>query len=222
MNCKEAQHQLRTISPAHLAADTGLQTHLANCDECGAMGRDLELIRLLADAPVPPSSHGFADRALAHAWETAHGRPARVRRLPFAGAGLAACVALAGIFWFQQAPRDSAAPAAVTVVQVAPQAAHPVHIRLVSKEALPDATIKILWDKNLALEGYSTTNSLSWRSPLAAGVNQLTLPVLAGALSGEIVIEVSAKNARKTLRFRVEPRSLAHLGGRVEYSAYLI
>jgi hypothetical protein len=214
MNCKQAQHLLRTAGDAQIAADSGLQVHLASCEECGAMSRELKLIRLLATSPVPASSPGFADRALAQAWETAHPQPKPLRKPAYAWAGLAASVLLAGVLLLpDRTPRPAAPTVTQTVVQVVPQQAHPVHIRLVSKTALPDATIKIHWDKNLALEGYSTTSSLSWQNPLTAGVNQLTLPlVMTGGVGGEVVIEVTSGNAKKQMRFRVEPQPSAVAG----------
>ena len=231
MNCKQAQHLLKTAGHAQIAADTALQAHLAGCDECGAMGKELELIRLLANAPVPASSHGFADRALARAWETAHPQSVQpLRKQPYTWAGIAASVVMAGVLMWQYGPQKTDVPpsggtlasgpvssgnpasetASETVVQVAPQVTQPVHVRLVSKEALPDATITILWDDNLALAGYSTGTSLSWQSSLTAGVNELTLPVMMkSGVSGEIVIEVTAGNAQKQMRFRVKRQSPA-------------
>ena len=214
MNCKQAQHLLRTAGDAQIAADSGLQAHLADCEECGAMSKELELIRLLATSPVPASSPGFADRALAQAWETAHPQPKPLHKPTYAWAGLAASVLLAGVLLLPDRDQRPAAPTdAETVVQVVPQQTHPVHIRLVSKTALPDATIKIRWDKNLALDGYSATSSLSWQNPITAGVNQLTLPlVMTGAASGEVVIEVTSGNATKQMRFRIEPQAPAVAG----------
>lgn len=229
MNCKQAQHLLRTAGDAQIAADSGLQAHLASCAECGDMGRELKLIRLLAASPVPASSPGFADRALARAWETAHPQPKPLRKPAYAWAGLAASVLLAGILVLpDRTQRPAAPPATETVVQVVPQQAHPVHIRLVSKTALPDATIEIQWDKNLAIEGYSTS-SLSWQSSLTAGVNQLTLPVVVmGGASGEVRIEVTSGNATKRMRFRVEAQAPAVAGlprtsrSRAEYPVQMI
>lgn len=214
MNCKQAQHLLHTAGDAQIAADSGLQAHLASCDECGDMGRELELVRLLAASPVPASSPGFADRALALAWETAHPQPKPLRKPAYAWAGLAASVLMAGVLLLpDRLQRPAAPPVTDRVVQVVPQQAHPVHIRLVSKMALPDATIKIRWDKDLALEGYSTTSSLSWHNPLAAGVNQLTLPlVMTGGAGGEVLIEVTSGGATKQMRFRVEPQAPAVAG----------
>lgn len=229
MNCKQAQHLLRTASDAQIAADTGLQAHLASCEECGAMSKELELIRRLANSPVPASSKGFADRAMAQAWETAHPQSKPLSKPAFAWAGLAASVLLAGVLLLPDRGHQPTAPSeTATVVQVAPQQAHPVHIRLVSKTALPDATINIHWDKDLALEGYSTTSSLSWQSPLVAGVNELTLPmVVTGSAGGEVVIEVTSGNAKKLMRFRIEPKApalanVSTLPGRAEYPALTI
>jgi hypothetical protein len=86
---------------------------------------------------------------------------------------------------------------------------------LVSKEALPDAIITVQLEGDVALTGYPGTQTLRWQTAIAAGNNQMALPIsLKGnnALGGVISIEVRSGDASKTLHFKVQPgTSLAML-----------
>lgn len=219
MHCNEVIQRLNaTPANADPVADEALREHIGDCAQCRDYWEELKLTRQLAAIPVPPPSEGFADRALARAWETAHGQ--QVHEQPatrrYAWAGLAASVLVAVVLLTQWVgPRDSAiSPAGETVVHVAPEATRPVHVRLVSREALPNATITVRLDGNVALTGYPGTQTLSWQAPIVAGTNQMSLPVaLTGRNSGSIVIEVSSGGARKQMRLSIEPSLAAAASG---------
>lgn len=220
MHCNEVRQRLKSAQAnAEIVTDETLRAHLAGCGECRDYAEDLRLTRLLAAMPVPPASEGFADRALAQAWETAHGQSSSRRPRPtrqFAWAGLAASVLVAAVLVTQWlAPRDvTLPPTGNTVVHVAPDATRPVHVRLVSKEALPNATITVRLDGDVALTGYPGTQTLSWQAAIAAGTNEMSLPVaLTGGSNGSIVIEVRSGNASKQMHLSVQPATAASASG---------
>ena len=219
MHCDEVRQRLKaTPANADPVADEALREHIGDCAQCRGYVEELKLTRQLAAIPVPPPSEGFADRVLARAWETAHGQPVHARSAPrrFAWAGLAASVLVAVVLVTQWlGPRDTATlPARETVVHVDPETTRPLHVRLVSREALPDATITVRLDGDVALTGYPGTQTLSWQAPIVAGTNQMSLPVtLTGRASGSIVIEVSSGGARKQMRVSIEPALAASASG---------
>lgn len=219
MNCSEVKQRLENAASidAETSADAALQSHLLGCESCRSYAEELNLSRLLADIPVPPMSSGFADRALAHAWEHAEAEPPRkttgIRH--YAWASLAASVLLVGVFvtqWMTPG-KPPHLPSSPTVVQAVPKATHPVEVRLVSKEALPNATITVTLDDAVALTGYPGKRTLSWQTAIAAGSNQMSLPVaLKGNKRGTVTIQVRSADASKEMRFTVEPKhSLATL-----------
>ncbi len=222
MNCSEVRQWLNA-APASAEPNEALREHLAGCTECRDYWENLPLTRQLAAIPVPPPSEGFADRALARAWDTshgksAHGQPAQQRPATrrYAWAGLAASVLVAVVMVSQWlGPRETAVPpTGETVVQIAPETTRPVHVRLVSKEALPNATITVRLDGDVALTGYPGMQTLSWQAPIVAGTNQMALPVaLTGGSHGSIVIEVSSGGASKQMRLSIEPRLAASASG---------
>lgn len=206
MNCKEAQQRISNTSTAQdRKADSALQAHIAECDQCRDFAKELELTQVLASIPVPPSSEGFADRALAQAWDSAHKTDsAAVSYRP--KVAMAASVLLASFLVYQTYGPEETTIMEPTVVQVTPNVTHPVHVRLVSQKALPNATISIHWDDKVALNGYPGTTTLTWQTSIMAGANEMALPVIMkSGLRGEIEIKVTSGNAQKSMRFTVEP-----------------
>jgi len=206
---KQQLDQQHTDAQGNLNSE--LLAHLQGCPDCQAYREELALIRLVASQPAPPLSAGFADRALARAWKTAEQQQQASRTKPYTWGAIAASLVLVAVFGTQTLQMGTTpSPAEASVVQVLPAQHQPLEIRLVSKEALPDAHIHVHWDKDVALTGYPDTDTLSWQVPIAAGINQISLPVtLRGAHSGSMVIEVRSGDASKQLRITLEPAQLA-------------
>lgn len=212
MNCADVKHRLEhQRSSEELAADTALRAHLKDCASCRDYAEELRLTRLLRAMPVPPASEGFADRALARAWETAQPQSAP-SPAKFAWAGVAASALLAAVLFTQvfkpmsDNPSELDASPGFQVVYVEPQTVKPVTVRLVSKEAMPEATVTIRLDDKVRLAGYPEQDTLSWQTAIPAGSNDISLPVeLLGSESGSIQIEIQSGQARKTMTLSVTP-----------------
>jgi len=213
MNCNDAKSRLNANNTGDLAADPALRDHLRSCAQCRDYAEELRLTRLLGSMPVPPISDGFADRALTRAWDTAHNQSAKAKSpMGYAWVGLAASVLMAVVLVSRfpgQQHEGGALPEVqpnIATVQMVPHSIKPVTVRLVSKEALPDATITIHLDGDVALAGYPGSDTLSWQTSISAGSNQMSLPVeLKGEDSGTIVIEIQSGNARKQMQVSVQP-----------------
>lgn len=218
MHCSNVKQRLQqATTSAAITADSELMAHLETCEPCRDYAQELRLTRLLASASVPAMREGFADQALARAWELGqHQQAARpIRR--YAVVGMAASLLL-GVLLVSQWSNISTPvvqPTTMAQVEVAPAMTRDVQVRLVSKEALPDATITIQLEGDVALTGYPGQQTLKWQTAIAAGNNQMSLPVsLKGnnAHGGVITIEVHSGDASKALQFIVQPgTSLAAL-----------
>lgn len=196
------------------APGTELNAHLAGCDSCRAYAQDVQLDALLRRMPVPPMSENFRQRALDKAWAVTHPQEASKPSNTGWWVASAASVVLAASILFSAPWRDapqSLAPA-MQVVQVMPQEVRQVELLMVSGTALPNATITISMDANVALAGYPNTQRLSWQVAINQGNNQLTLPVQVHSGSGgEIVVEVESDGAHKQMRFAVATGSQENL-----------
>lgn len=241
MHCSNAQQRLNqalasAASNQEPILDSALQAHLQTCESCREHYRnsvqELELNRLLANDQIPPMRSGFADQALARAWELGQHQPAAesVNRPYFAWAGMAASLLLGVLLmsqWLindpsdvssatpvasQEAPLEAVTPATIAKVEMAPATTRNIQVRLVSKEALPDATISIHVEGNVALTGYPENQPLRWHTAIAAGTNQMALPIslkagTGASVGGTVVIEVHSGDASKAMRFKVEPEA---------------
>lgn len=214
MNCADAKARLEAAQPNELARDQQLLAHLQGCEQCRDFAEELRLSRLLRTLPVAPASEGFADRALARAWATSH--PARAKSSPpYGWIGMAASVLLAVVILFTQFDDSPPQPGGLAdalplmqVVQVEPNEVRPVTLRLVSKDALPEATVTIHLN-GVALDGYPNQDTLTWQTAISAGSNHLSLPVeLLSREDGNILIEIKSGNAKKQMQLAVKARPL--------------
>lgn len=223
MHCSDVKQRLQqAMTSAAIKADNDLIAHLETCEPCRDYAQELRLTRLLANTPVPAMREGFADQALARAWELGQhqqaSKPIRTyAKASYAVMGMAASLLL-GVLLVSQWRNISTPvvqPAPLAQVEVAPAVTRNVQVRLVSKEALPDATITIQLEGDVALTGYPGQQTLKWQTAIVAGNNQMALPVsLKGnnAHGGVITIEVRSGDASKALQFNVQPgTSLASL-----------
>jgi hypothetical protein len=218
MHCSNVQQRLQQATTnAAITADSELMAHLKTCEPCNDYAQELRLTRLLANTPVPAMREGFADQALARAWDVGQHQQAEKPIRRYAVAGMAASLLLGVLLVSQWGTISTPVvqPATMAQVEVAPAATREVQVRLVSKEALPDAIITVQLEGDVALTGYPGTQTLRWQTAIAAGNNQMALPIsLKGnnALGGVISIEVRSGDASKTLHFKVQPgTSLAML-----------
>lgn len=215
MNCADVKQRLnQQPSTEDLAADTELREHLKECADCRDYAEERHLTRLLRAMPVPPASEGFADRALARAWETAQPQSTPSPAKHYAWAGVAASALLAAVLFTQvynpmsERPSGMDSSPGFQVVHVEPRTVKPVNVRLVSKEAMPEATVTIRMDDKVRLSGYPEQDTLSWQTAIPAGSNEISLPVeLLGSESGSIEIEIRSGQARKTMTLSVTPGS---------------
>jgi hypothetical protein len=222
MHCSDVKQRLQqATTSATINADSELMAHLKTCEPCRDYAQELRLTRLMASTPVPVMREGFADQALARAWELGQHQQAskpirKYAKTSYAVMGMAASLLL-GVLLVSQWSNISTPvvqPATMAQVEVAPAATREVQVRLVSKEALPEATITVQLEGDVALTGYPG-QTLRWQTAIAAGNNQMALPIsLKGnnAHGGVITIEVRSGDASKALQFKVQPgTSLAML-----------
>ena len=218
MHCSNVKQRLQqATTSAAINADSELMAHLKTCEPCRDYAQELRLTRLLANTPVPAMREGFADQALARAWELGQHQQATRPIRRYAVVGMAASLLLGVLLVSQWSTISTPVvqPTTMAQVEVAPAITRDVQVRLVSKEALPDATITIQLEGDVALTGYPGQQTLKWQTAIVAGNNQMSLPVSlkgSNAHGGVITIEVRSGDASKALQFKVQPgTSLAAL-----------
>jgi hypothetical protein len=182
--------------------------HAGGCEDCRGAVASVHALRLASLVPVPAPRPGAWERArLAAARRPSSERPV-VSRFWLGmglGASIATAAAVALIALLPSSPvADRVATPTLTLALNQPQ---PVNISLNAPEALFDAEIHVVLSGAVDLGGYPGQRELQWRTDLDAGVNQLSLPVVAtGAEGGQLLVEVIHGGKRRTFLVDVQAR----------------
>lgn len=204
MNCDHMTDMISgvlagTLPPARLAE---CRRHLADCQACNDALHGAGALALLRDrlkardtAQAPP---GLFDRILAELEAAPKSRRSGQRfwlGSAFGGAIAASLFAAAlALGWITPAAN---APES-THFEVALGERRNMNLAIETDRPLQGATISILLAGNVELDGYGSRRELSWTSDLQAGVNKLSLPVVAlGRDGGQVIVRLSHPQSEK-------------------------
>ncbi len=154
-----------------------VQQHLKHCGPCHArFNEHAAVCAALQDwqAPLPPP--GFQDRVLRAARE-------RNRRWPVSqqliGLAMAASLVVGIGMGLMLAPAGTGQQDGLQTVAMAVGQAQNVNLAFESARELHDVTLTLSLPADVEVVGYPGQRTLSWRTHLKAGKNQLTLPLIA-------------------------------------------
>lgn len=212
MNCEHAVDLLTgAVDDATAAARRQAQEHVASCSDCRDAVVSVHALRLSSLAPVAkPQPDAFA-RAMSRAVGPAAAQ-SRPTRGPFwlgmgVGAALAASLAIAIVALLLVSPTaNENAGSGSPALELAVNQPQNVSISLTTAQALADAEIHVTLSGSIDLDGFAGQRELSWHTNLDAGINQLTLPIVAtGATGGQVLVEVA--HGGKTRQFVVDVKA---------------
>jgi len=180
-----------------------LQQHLSGCTECrNALTTEQEFRRLLASQEVPPSTPGFAARALHKASRQAMPSHRRGFIAGFGSAVAAVCVLWLGMAIYQPSGQGVVSTPAVKLALAAPQT-----VRLVfdAPADLPQATVSISLPEDTELSGYPGQRQLIWTTSLSKGQNLLALPLVSHRLAeGDLTATIRYGDKEKSFRLHLQ------------------
>lgn len=210
MRCEDVlTHLQRTDAGGELAKRAAAE-HLAGCTECRDAAHALAVLRADRAMPIRVPSDDSLHNAIALAVARgASPAPAPRRAGTFwLGAGFGAALA-ASIAWgvVMLRPTLPETPSAhVPQVTLAVNEQRDVNVALSSPSALDDAEIRVALSGEIGLRGFDDEREIRWTADLDAGVNQLTLPVIAlGAGGGQVLVEIQHGDKRRV--FLVDVRT---------------
>jgi anti-sigma factor RsiW len=183
--------------------------HATECEDCRGAVASVHALRLVSLAPMPPARPDAWERALSAATRRSASERPRANRFWLGmglGAAIATAAAIAVVALLPFTPvADPIATPTLTLALNQPQS---VNISLNTPEALLDAEIHVLLSGAVGLGGYPGQRELQWRTNLDAGINQLSLPVVAtGAEGGQVLVEVIHAGKRRTFLVDVQARA---------------
>ena len=194
MNCEIIARNLPAIVAGRLAAADleDCRRHIAACADCADALRGTEATSLLARHEPGPAPAGMLQTIVAELGR----QPARRTESAFwLGAGFggiaaASLVALAlSLGWIAMPPAGTPAAPEFYVTVGEPRA---MDLAIETDRDLAGADISVLLSGPVELDGYAGQRELSWKSDLKAGINRLSLPVLAlDTAGGRVVVRLS-------------------------------
>jgi Putative zinc-finger len=204
MNCEDTNDKLRERQAGTLAElpRRQLESHLHTCKDCQAIARSFDALQSLRGHTdiVPPS--GLLERV---AQQSRQAAPIAEPRSRFwagvgVGAALAASIMVAVITSgiLERQPELPAPPALAEAPQIALGEPRNIDIAIDLPRNLENATITVVLNGGIEIDGYAGLKELSWTTDLQAGVNKLTLPVVALDQSGgQLLVTVGHGNKQR-------------------------
>ena len=202
MSCDFDKERLRQLANGNVngAERERLLAHADRCDDCRAALRGAEALAELAarDTGRPPADlfRSILDKAM-----VAPPPAERIDRF-WAGVGFgASLVAIALIFGWSgnRQPAD-----AVPEFVVSLDEPRRMDLAFETDRVLEGAQITILLTGSVEIDGYGLRRELSWTEDLEAGVNRLSLPVLANGFDGgQVVVRLSHPESEQVFVVRL-------------------
>jgi hypothetical protein len=192
MTCNETGELLGRLADGSLddARRRLVLAHVERCDDCRAALRGAEALVEIGrrEVPAAPASLFGAVVENAVSQPSAAARDNRNNRF-WTGAGFGALAAslLAVALFFGFAGKPAPTPATPEFV-VSLDEPRNMNIAFETDRRLDGATITILLSGSVEIDGYGPQRELSWSDDLDAGVNRLSLPVIANGLGGGQII----------------------------------
>ncbi len=192
MSCDFDKGRIRLLAQGSLAGEQRERVllHVDDCEDCRAALRGARALAELAarETGTPPAGlfEAVVDKAVS--------QPARAPRdnrfWTGAGVGAIAASLLAVALFFGWT--DTRAPAgSVPEFVVTLEEPRQMNLAFETDRVLEGATITILLSGSVEIDGYGPRRELSWTENLEAGVNRLSLPVIAnGFEGGQIVVRL--------------------------------
>ena len=202
MKCEDIV-ELAQSGESGVMNETGRQfviEHVAQCADCQDAIRAVEATRWLRNQPIEPANHELFARAMGAAVQQQASDSSR-RSGFWVGAGVGGAVAAAffaavvalGLLGAPTTP--AAGPAEFFVSMTEPR---DLNIAIDVDSALPGATLSVSFFGGIELDGYASQRHLSWTADLHAGVNKLTLPIIAlDSSGGQVVVRLEHPDSQQ-------------------------
>lgn len=209
MNCTQIETLVKEVGIERLKdqAPVSAQQHIESCAHCREYLESMRYNALLKRLPNVAPSEGFADRALQQAWVARESRTteSKTPKAWMLATAASLIMAIGVVFTLPSQDTSTGIGSNVEVVEVAPREIRQVDLLMVSGQAIENAFITLQMDEHVSLAGYPDFSTVRWATSIAAGNNQLSLPVqLRGSDSGSIVVEVESGGARKQMLLNVD------------------
>jgi hypothetical protein len=183
MRCEDVENLLNEHAEAELTRleRQAAEAHVASCDSCGTAWLAARVLRQYRALPTPmPSPTLIAKLAVSRQ------PPAAMRRTSLwsaaIGGALAAGLVAITFDFYRSAPADSALT--VPSLTMSLHESRDVNVTIDSPEAFMEVDVRVVLAGGIEFEGLAGRRELKWKTDLEAGINRLTLPIVASDNTG--------------------------------------
>jgi ferric-dicitrate binding protein FerR (iron transport regulator) len=204
MRCEDIEDLLNEHADVALtpAQRREVDAHLAACDDCSTAWHAAGTLRRHGALPTPVPSAALIEKLAA----TRQPIGVKKRMSPWAaaiGGALAAGIALVA-FDYYRAGADDRAPA-VPSVTMSLNETRDVSVSIDSPQAFMDVEVRVLLAGGIEIEGLRGRRELKWKTDLEAGINRLTLPIVASDSSGgKILVAVGHGDTQRAFVVQID------------------
>ena len=194
MNCEIVTENMPGIVSGKLESKAlaDCKQHISQCPDCRDALHGAESLALLQDRDTGVAPDGLFNRITDELVKTRakrRGRQGFGLRTGFGGAIAASILGLALTLGWIGRTADQVPVAAEFIVALGEP--RNMDIAIETDRALAGANISILLSGGVELDGYGARRELSWTVDLEAGVNRLSLPILAvDSAGGQMVVRL--------------------------------
>lgn len=211
MNCDSLQDRIPDLAQQAVGGEEWKQcmAHVDGCPDCRAALRGAEALVRIRGRDVDGVDQAMFERVMD---AVTHERPRPGSRQRFlvgtlVGAAVAASIFGIAMYLGWSGVMRGTAPAEAEFV-VAVGEPRRMDLAFETDRDLPGATISIVLSGDVEIAGYGAQRELSWAEDLEAGVNRLTLPVLAsGAGGGRMVVRLDHPRSEQVLVVNLAARN---------------
>lgn len=202
MNCELTYERLVSMNSKSLAEfeRRQLSAHIQSCETCQHTARAVAGLQIIKEQEIHTPAEGLFERIMKNTVRPVKRASAGSRFWLGAGTGgaIAASIVLA-VMSFGLFTSSQPLPADIAEFRVLLNEPTEVNIAIDLERDLSGATIRIILTGDIALDGYGNRRELSWTADLQAGVNKLTLPIVAVSdKGGQLLVQVEHVSGQKT------------------------
>jgi hypothetical protein len=204
MRCEDIEDLLDEHADGALTASRQreVDAHLATCEDCNTAWRAAGVLRRHGALPTPVPSAALI--AIIAAMRQPMGVPKRRSRWAAAvGGALAAGIALGAFDYYRSHVDDPVR--AVPSLTMSLHETRDVSVTIDAPEAFMDVEVRVLLAGGIELEGFGGRRELKWKTDLEAGINRLTLPVVASDSSGgKLLVAVAVGDKQRAFVMEID------------------
>lgn len=201
MNCETVADRMTALASRALPPDevSACMNHITSCLDCSDALAGAQALAGLRGRNVAGPTAGLFEKTIRTATSADRGQNGLQRFWLGTGFGAAMAASLFAIAvtlgWFGP---PSAVESETPQFHIAMNESRRMDIAIETDRALPGAEISIVLAGNVELEGYAGQRELRWAENLDAGVNRLSLPLIAtGENGGQLVVRLSHPHSER-------------------------